>query len=250
MTDYPYGTTSAPPIDSGANPPSTDTESTSVKDKASDSVDAGKQAAGEVAQTATDKAKDVAQETKKQTRDLIGEARDQLNHQAGAQHRSLVNNLRALAEELGTMAGGSEDGGVATDLVGQAGDRAHGAADWLDRREPGDLLGELRTYARRHPGAFLLGAAAAGIMAGRLTRGVVAARSDDSDSAPANHRTAATDSTAATPRHDVYATPGNDYGPPTYEAPGSQQAPTYEAPAYEAPAYGRGGYGAGSGVTP
>ncbi len=81
------------------------------------------------------------------------------------------------------MAGSSEQNGVASDLVGQAADRTHGVADWLDGRQPEDLLDELRRLARRRPGAFLIGALAAGVVAGRLTRGAVAAHSDDSSGA-------------------------------------------------------------------
>lgn len=161
----------------------------SMKDKASDTAQAGKQAAGEVAQTATDQAKEVAGEAKKQVRDLAGEARNQLRSHAGDQHRNAVTNLRSLGDELRSMAGSSEQGGVATDLVSQAADRTHGVADWLDGREPEDLLDELRQFARRRPGAFLIGALAAGIVAGRLTRGAVAAHSDeDEDEDEGAHR--------------------------------------------------------------
>jgi len=160
-------------------------DSPSVKDKAGDTADAGKQAAAEVAQNAAGQAKDVAVETKKQARDLFGEARSQLREQAGAQQQNLVSNLRALGDELAGMAQNSENGGTASDLVGQAGDRAHGVADWLDQREPGDLFGEVRSFAQQRPGAFLLGAAVAGIVAGRLTRGAVAAHSDDSSTGSA-----------------------------------------------------------------
>jgi hypothetical protein len=84
------------------------------------------------------------------------------------------------------MVQSSEKPGTATDLVSQAGDRAHGVADWLDKREPSDLLREVRSFAQQRPAAFLLGAALAGVAAGRLTRGVVAARSDDSSAADSN----------------------------------------------------------------
>ena len=48
----------------------------------------------------------------------------------------------------------------------------HGAASWLEQREPADLLDEVRNFARRRPGTFLIGAAVAGLAAGRLTRGL------------------------------------------------------------------------------
>jgi len=153
----------------------------SVKDKATESAQAGKQAAGELAQTAAGQAKEVAGEAKAQARNLVGEARDQLRGHASEQHRSAVSNLRALGDELRSMAGNSEQSGVATELVSQAADRTHGAADWLDGRQPEDLLDELRRVARRRPGAFLVGALAAGVVAGRLTRGAVDVHSDDQD---------------------------------------------------------------------
>jgi hypothetical protein len=63
--------------------------------------------------------------------------------------------------------------------VSQAGARAHGAADWLEQRQPGDLVDEARSFARQRPGTFLIGAAVVGVLAGRLTRGAVAAHSED-----------------------------------------------------------------------
>jgi hypothetical protein len=52
----------------------------------------------------------------------------------------------------------------------------------LQSREPAELLDEVRRFARRKPGMFLLGAAAAGVLAGRLTSGVKAAHSDSGPS--------------------------------------------------------------------
>jgi hypothetical protein len=63
---------------------------------------------------------------------------------------------------------------MAAELTRQAASRLHGAASWLDSREPADLLEEVRSFARRRPGAFLLAAAATGLAAGRLTRGLAA----------------------------------------------------------------------------
>jgi len=72
--------------------------------------------------------------------------------------------------------------GPATDLAHQAADKLGDAAQWLEGRDPGSLVEEVRNLARRKPGAFLLGAAAAGVLAGRLTRGAVQASRNDSQS--------------------------------------------------------------------
>ena len=172
MTEYsPVTVTGAAP-DSESSPP--------LKEKAADTAQAAKEGGAQVAGTAADKAKDVAAETKRQARDLLGEARGQMHQQATEQHRNLVSNLRSVGEELRSMTERSERNGIASALASQAGDRVRGAADWLDKRQPGDLLEEIRSFARRRPGVFLLGTALAGVAAGRLTRGAAAAQSEQS----------------------------------------------------------------------
>ena len=77
------------------------------------------------------------------------------------------------------MAAKGGQSGVATEVAQQAAERIHGAASWLEQREPADLLQAVRDFARRRPGVFLARAAVAGLAAGRLTRGMTdAARSD------------------------------------------------------------------------
>jgi hypothetical protein len=68
------------------------------------------------------------------------------------------------------MAEKSGQPGMATDLVGDASGRVYRVADWLEHREPGQVVEEVRDFARHHPAAFLLGSAMAGVMVGRLTR--------------------------------------------------------------------------------
>jgi hypothetical protein len=179
MTEYRQPDVVAQPIASDPTVSTAPPEDASLKDRAGDAAQTGKQAAGDLAATAQDRAKDVMHEGKRQARNLLGEAQDQLRDQAGAQQNSLVKNLRSLGDELRSMSERGEQNGVASDLVGQAGERAHGVASWLDDREPGQLLDELRDFARRRPGVFLAGAVALGVVAGRLTRGVVAVHSDD-----------------------------------------------------------------------
>jgi hypothetical protein len=165
-----------------APPPSSNDRNGSVKDRAGEAAHTGAKAAGDVANTAADKAKDVAQETKKQASDLIGQAREQVQQQASTQQRAVVDTLRSLADELAGMTDRNAQSGMATELVSQANDRVRLAADWLDGRQPGELLDELRSLATRRPTAFLIGAGLAGVLAGRLTRAVVAVHSDDDPS--------------------------------------------------------------------
>jgi hypothetical protein len=65
----------------------------------------------------------------------------------------------------------------------EAADRARGLSSRLEGREPRELLDDVRGFAQRKPGTFLLGALAAGVVAGRLTRGAKAAQSSSSGTA-------------------------------------------------------------------
>jgi len=129
-----------------------------------------------VAETAATQADRVAGEARRQARGLFDEAREQLTEQARSGQRTAAQRLHTLADELRHMAGRGDQGSPAGGLARQAADRAGECAEWLERAQPGDLLEEVRGFAARRPGTFLLGAAVAGLVVGRLTRGAVDAR--------------------------------------------------------------------------
>jgi hypothetical protein len=140
------------------------------------------QAGQQVASVASDQAHNVVAEAGNQAKDLIGQARSELAEQAGAQQKRLAAGLRELGNELEAMTHHSQSPGVATDLARQASTRTHDVAGWLDSREPGQLLQEVQSFARQRPTAFLALAAGAGLLAGRLGRGVKDASGDDASS--------------------------------------------------------------------
>ncbi|WP_323959636.1 hypothetical protein GC088_14060 [Arthrobacter sp. JZ12] len=151
-----------------------------AKDEAKDVGREGLGAAKNVAQTAGSEAKNVAQEAGTQAKNLVGQLGSDIKSQAGTQQQRVTNGLRSISDELNSMAQSSE-GGPAQQLVQQVAQRAGSAASWLEGRDPGSLLDEVTGFARRRPGAFLLIAAGAGLLAGRLTRGL-AGGSDSSGS--------------------------------------------------------------------
>lgn len=180
-------------IDAPLPPPATTAGSTgqsssSTKDVAKDEAKAvgqtAAQAGSQVASTAADQAKEVASETQRQAQDLFKQGQAQLKDQTIAQQQKAAQGLSSLAGELRSLADGTSEGapGPARDLLQQASGMIDGFADKLQNREPAQLLDEVRSFARRRPGMFLLGAAAAGIVAGRLTSGVRAAHSDSGSS--------------------------------------------------------------------
>ena len=145
---------------------------------AQDAADKGRQ----TAETAKQQAGEVASEVKSQAQMLLEQTRDQVTEQGNAQKQQAASTLRSFADELQGMISGQgvQQEGLATDLARQASERVRTAADMLENREPSELLDEVRRFARRRPGAFLLGAAAVGFLGGRLTRGIADEARDDS----------------------------------------------------------------------
>jgi len=128
-----------------------------------------------VASTAASEAKDVAREARTQLRSLVDQLGSEATDQASSQTQRAVQGLRSLSNELSGMADNQQgDSGMASDLARQGASRLGAAADWLDGRQPGELLEEVRSFARRRPGAFIAGAAVLGLIGGRMTRGLTA----------------------------------------------------------------------------
>jgi hypothetical protein len=84
----------------------------------------------------------------------------------------VADGLHSLSEQFDGMAANADEG-TAVDLVRRAADRSRSVADWIGDRDPGSMLGELRSFASRRPGVFIAAAAAAGILVGRFTRATV-----------------------------------------------------------------------------
>jgi hypothetical protein len=170
--DVSYGSVEQPPTPDGSGDQSkvdvAKDEAAAVKDTA---VDAGK----DVAATARDEAANVAAEARYQAKSLLATASDEVRSQASTQQTRLAQAVHSLSKELGGMASSSPESGPLTDLAHQAARKGGDIAHWLENREPADVLDEVRAFARRRPIMFLGLCALAGIVAGRLTRGAVAA---------------------------------------------------------------------------
>jgi hypothetical protein len=173
--------TGALPVPPDIGPPQPPPGTSTGGGKAADVKDSAKQQAAQVGSTATDAAGatastakeqigNVAQEAAGQAKDLWSQASSDINDQATQQTQRLTSNIRQLAEHLTGMADNGESGSPAQSLVREAGKRAHGVADYLDGRQPGDFVTDIQQFGRRRPGTFLIGAAAAGFLAGRLIK--------------------------------------------------------------------------------
>lgn len=197
-------TAGAPGANTSSGTPST---ADTAKDEARNVQQTAAQAGSQVASTAADQAKEVAQETQRQAKDLLDQSRSHVRDQAQTQQQKAAAGLTALAQELrGMVDGEGGQSGPAHDLLHQASGKVEDLAGWLQDRDPADVLDDVRRYARRKPGTFLLGAAVAGVLVGRLTSGVKAAHAD---AAPA----AGPAPTSGQTPHGVSA-PGYVAGPP------------------------------------
>jgi hypothetical protein len=205
-----------------------------VRQEAANVGQGAAQAGGQVAQTAKEQTREVVRETATQARNLVGEAQGELRHQTSMQQKRAAEGLRALGSELHSMAGHGAQEGLAADLVHQAAGRAHRMADWLEQREPGQVLDEVRQFARRRPGAFLAGALVAGVVVGRLTRSLAAS----GGSSPAAEPTTPAAHRAAYPATEPAAYPATPATGPAYDVarPGVLADDTVALPA-EVPGY-------------
>jgi hypothetical protein len=177
MTEnYPTGITPPPASEWPETEPDT---AQLVKDQASDLANSGVQAGKHVGDVAREQASGVAAEAGRQGRSLLEQAQGQLQEQAAEGQHRIAKKLLSLSDELRSMAESSNQG-VAVDVTQQAASRIRDAGHWLEKREPGQVVSEVQSFARRRPGVFLVLAAGAGLVAGRLTRGLKDATAGDS----------------------------------------------------------------------
>jgi hypothetical protein len=159
----------------------------------------------------------------------MGRTRDEVSEQVSVQQRRLVGSLRTVGQELAAMSeGGRRRGlqsmaddqepptgsGIASELSYQLADFVTRSADWLDGRQPADVLDELRAVARRKPGTFLAVAGLTGLLAGRLTRGAVSSNGSAGTSASGGSSAGdlAGTSSPDSSRADVFGSEGSSTG--------------------------------------
>jgi len=224
----------------GEVPAETPSTTDTAKAEASNLAQTSKDSAGQVAGTAKDQGQQILSEATSQASNLAGEARSQISQQAGQQQERAATTLHGLGDELAGMADQSESGGMASQLVRQASEQVHRVAGWLDSRDPSGLVEDVRDFARRKPGTFLAGAAAAGLITGRATRAGVDLKRDsssDNDGYP----DARYDSTMAYPETaSQYPYDTVDVGgtvDPLYGTGGTYAAGTYASGTYAADPY-------------
>jgi hypothetical protein len=183
IPDTPYstsGSTSVSTEDVGTGERSKTDE---VREQGRQVTDTAKGEARSVAGTAKEQAGRVAQEAKAQGRNLLTEARGQIKGQAQSQTGRAADYTRGLAEQFRALSEGrTEEAGPIADYARQATQQIEQFADRIGERGFDGLVQDVQSFARRRPGAFLVGAAVAGFLTGRLVRGARDAQSDGGSS--------------------------------------------------------------------
>lgn len=147
----------------------------SAAEKADELKDVALERGGDVAAVAKDELARLTQEARSEVRSLLSTASEQLRGQAATGQQQLSELLHSLAGELGQMASKSDSSGPLTALAKQAAAKGGEWSHWLANSEPADVLTQVRRFARRRPFVFLASAAVAGVVVGRLGRGLMAA---------------------------------------------------------------------------
>ena len=245
MTDI-YPPASAPPQRGEPVPPASAEEQGTadvMKSQAADLSHSSIQTGKHVADVAREQASGVVVEVGRQGRDLLHEAQGQLEKQAAQGQQQLANQLFSLSDDLRSMAGACGQGGMAASLASQAASRVRSAGQWLDDRQPGQVVDEMQSFARRKPTVFLALAVGAGLVARPCTRGLKDANSDNSAAAAAPATTQEPSGQWAQPSGMASYPPAMPAGvsdqTPDLSIPASGLPPTGGDPVREAgPAYG------------
>ena len=216
---------------------------TTARDEGSQVAQHAKEAAGEVGSTVRDQAAQVTQEAKDQTRHVVQDVRQRVATEAEQQARRVSGRLGRIADELSDMAGNAPSDSMSAGAIRSAADTSRQAARFLDERGAQGLLDSARDFARRKPGTFLLGAAVAGFLVGRVAKSATGGGQSTSQGTPqsqggvvpvASERPDPAPGYSTSPGYSTNAGYSTD---PGYEAtPGSGPTPGYAAtPDYGAP---------------
>ncbi len=158
-----------------------------------DTAGTARETAGTAVASAGQGAREVVDETGAHARELASEAAQharEVSAQVGEQVREQLRDrtaqgagqLRAVVDQLGALRDGRpEEAGPLLQYVDDARRRIAQYASRLEQGGPDAVTADLRRFARRRPGMFLLGAGLAGFVAGRVARsGALSASGDDS----------------------------------------------------------------------
>ncbi|XNZ00166.1 hypothetical protein ACL90Y_10545 [Micrococcus luteus] len=187
-------------------------------------------AAGDLAGTAREEIGNVRDEAMQQVSSLADTAAAQVKEQAGTQKDRAAQQARTVTDDLQRVARGEQaESALVSGALSTVAQQAERLTHRLETAAPAELLDDVRSFAARRPGTFLAIALGAGLVAGRLTRGVRDAGQGADRGArqhlPSEHREHMQQRTLNPPAHaaDDPTAPGGDVAPHHLQS----QAPAY-----------------------
>ena len=161
--------------------------SDTAKEQAGQVAGAAKDAAGSVVDETRAGFYDVKDETQDQLRQLLDRTRHETMTQTRSQQQRLTEGVQTFAGDLRSMIeGNGGNDGLAAEVVRRVAEQVERTGEWLSRG-PEDVIDDVRRFARRRPGTFLLVAAGAGVLVGRLSRSLKDASGGSGGSGSARH---------------------------------------------------------------
>lgn len=185
---------------------------TAARDEGSEVAQHAKEAAGQVGSTVREQTAHVTQETADQARHVVRDVRERVAAEAEEQAVRVSKQLGRIADELGEMAGAAPSSSMTAGAIRSAADTSRQAARFLDERGAQGLLDSARDYARRRPGTFLLGAAVAGFLVGRVAKSATGGQSQGQQRPQGGVVPVAAERPAVAPEYSQQPTPA--YGTP------------------------------------
>ena len=176
-------TTSSAGVRNGPNGPSGEgVKLETAKAESAEVADAAKQAGKEVMSEVSEQTTAVARTAKDQVAQLATQTRQELKSHSEQRSEQLAARFQTWAGQLKALAEGRvEDAGELRGLIGDAQQRLETYATSLRERGPEGVLQDVKRFARRRPGMFLLAAGATGFAIGRIVKagGVSSSQTED-----------------------------------------------------------------------
>lgn len=154
-----------------------DTSQYTIKDSTPDTALEQVSAVGE---EVIDQARSVADTAVRETKDILADMGSDLSAEAHSQKLKLVKSLEEFSTELEDVS--RSGSGRVPSLAGDAATRTRNFSQWLERTESREMVRNVEDFARRRPLMFILGSAGAGVLAGRMTRGMIASGNGNGNS--------------------------------------------------------------------
>jgi len=190
-------------------------ESTKTSTRVGQATGATREQATQVAGTAKEQAQEVAQQAKQQAKSTVRQLQDDARERADQEASKLAETMRSASRQMRSMAScaDGEQQSLATNLMHEGAQAADRFASQLDEGGIERVTADVRSWARRNPGGFLLGAAFAGFVVGRIARNL-SGTNDDSGHAVASGPDGFSDA-LENGRPSTLGLAGQNYAPPT-----------------------------------